>query len=178
MIIRRTSLLLAVLIAGACVPKREPPAPQPSPQPPVQTAPRPQPQPVPPPPRADWRDMPLTPGNWLYSASGQTSQAAFGPAGGQAAFLVRCDRVRRQVSLGRQGAAAAGTMTVRSSSDARNLPAAVQVDYAWAALPADDRLLDGLVFSRGRFAIEAPGTAMLVIPSWPEPARVIEDCRG
>lgn len=175
--IRRTSLLLAVLIVGACVPKREAPVPQPRPQPPVQTAPTPQPLP-PPAPRGDWRDMPLTAGGWQYSAGGQTSQAAFGAFGGQAAFLVRCDRVRRQVSLGREGATAPGTMTVRNSFTARNLPTSVQAGYAWAPLSANDRLLDGLAFSRGRFAIEMPGTAMLVIPTWPEPARVIEDCRG
>lgn len=139
----------------------------------MQVAPRPQPQPVPPPPRVDWRDMPLTPGSWLYTGGDQASQAAFS----QAAFIVRCDRMRRQVSLGRQGAAA-GAMTVRSSSDARNLPTTVQAQYASAMLPASDRLLDSLAFSRGRFTVEAPGTAMLVIPSWPELARVVEDCRG
>jgi hypothetical protein len=35
-----------------------------------------------------------------------------------------------------------------------------------------------MVFSRGRFTVEVPGAPMLVIPAWPEPARVIEDCRG
>jgi hypothetical protein len=45
-------------------------------------------------------------------------------------------------------------------------------------LQARDPLLDQIAFSRGRFTIEAPGAAMLVIPAWPEAARVIEDCRG
>jgi hypothetical protein len=124
--------------------------------------------------------MPLTPGNWVYSVQGGNSQALFGPAAGQAAFIVRCDRAQRQISLGREGAT--GTvLTVRSTSDVRSLPATVRAQpspYLWAALPANDRLLDSLAFSRGRFTVEATGLPVLVIPSWPEPARVIEDCRG
>lgn len=174
--VRRISLLLPVLIVGACVPKREAPVPQPRPQPPVQTVPQPQPLP-PPPPAADWRDRALSAGGWTYSASSEGSQATFGPAG-QAAFLVRCDRARRQVSLGRQGAAGAGPMTMRSSTDARSLPTSIQAQYAWAVVPANDRLLDSLAFSRGRFTVEMPGAPALVIPAWPEPARVVEDCRG
>jgi hypothetical protein len=35
-----------------------------------------------------------------------------------------------------------------------------------------------MAFSRGRFMVEAQGMATLVLPAWPEPARVVEDCRG
>jgi hypothetical protein len=68
---------------------------------------------------------------------------------------------------------------LRTSSFARNLPLSVDPSGAgvFAALPANDRLLDAMVFSRGRFTVEVPGTPMLVIPAWPEPARVVEDCR-
>jgi len=38
-------------------------------------------------------------------------------------------------------------------------------------------LLDAIAFSRGRFSVEAAGTARLVIPAWPEAARVVEACR-
>lgn len=44
-------------------------------------------------------------------------------------------------------------------------------------LPVRDPLLDSIVFSRGRFAIEARGLAPIYAPTWPEIARVIEDCR-
>lgn len=174
----RTGLVLGALLAAGCVPKREPPPPQPRPQP--QAQPRPV-QPLPPPPPADWRDRPLTPGGWTYNQSGETSQAMFGPAGGQAVFVVRCDRTRRQVGLSRPGTTSGNVMTVRTTSGARNLPLTVQAGppgSVWSALPTGDRLLDDIAFSRGRFTIEVPGTPILVIPSWPEPARVVEDCRG
>ena len=176
----RAAMLFGVVALSGCVPKREaPPAPAPQPRP-VQT-PAPRPQPPAPQPRVDWQDMPLTPGAWVYRSGGNGSQALFGPSTGEAAFIVRCDRVRREISLWRQGVTSGNTMTVRNSASARNLPLSVQatpLPYVWSALPASDRFLDATVFSRGRFAIEVPGTPMLVIPSWPEPARVLEDCRG
>jgi hypothetical protein len=94
---------------------------------------------------------------------------------------VRCERARSQVSLWREGTTSGNTMTVRTSAGARNLPLSISAQPlagVWAALPTGDRLLDEIAFSRGRFTIEVPGTQMLVIPSWPEPARVVEDCRG
>lgn len=170
----RILLALAALgTAVACVPKAEPPpAPEPVPTP----APTPPPLPAPA-PAADWRDIPLTPGGWSYQQAG--SAAAFGPAGAPA-FTVRCDRAQRQVVLARTGAAAGNTMTVRTSFGSRSLP--LQVDggspQLVARLPASDKLLDDIAFSRGRFTVQVPGTPMLVIPAWPEPARVVEDCRA
>jgi hypothetical protein len=72
-------------------------------------------------------------------------------------------------------------MTVRTTGQSRTLSMSVQAEplpYVWAALPANDRFLDEIVFSRGRFTVEVPGLPMLVLPAWAEPARVIEDCRG
>jgi hypothetical protein len=43
--------------------------------------------------------------------------------------------------------------------------------------PAGDAALDWIAFSRGRFVVAATGMPLLVLPAWPEPARVIEDCR-
>ncbi len=93
--------------------------------------------------------------------------------------MVRCDRARRQVTLVRHGISTGNMMTVRTSSTARNLPLSGQAEQAglFAVLPANDRLLDALAFSRGRFTVEVPGAPMLVIPAWPEAARVVEDCR-
>jgi hypothetical protein len=72
-------------------------------------------------------------------------------------------------------------MTVRTTSVARNLPLSVQTEplaYVSGMVSANDPLLDAIAFSRGRFTVEVPGLPMLVLPAWPEPARVIEDCRS
>jgi hypothetical protein len=72
-------------------------------------------------------------------------------------------------------------MTVRTSYGARNFPLSVQAEpmaYVYTSLPASDRILDQIAFSRGRFTVEVPGQPMLVLPAWPEPARVVEDCRA
>ena len=174
----RLVLIGALAAIAACVPKQEAPPP-PQPQPPVR-----QPQPLPPPPpppTVEWRDMPLTPGNWYYRSEAATSQALFGPANSEASFLIRCERASRRVTLSREGATTGNAMTVRTTSTSRSLPVTAQTEplaYVSAVLPANDRLLDAIAFSRGRFTVEVPGLPMLVIPSWPEPARVIEDCRA
>ena len=174
----RTALLLGTLAAAAgCMPRREPP---PAPEPQVPIAPPPV-QAPPPPPRADWRDIPLSAGSWSYRNEGQVTFALFGPANSEPSLIVRCDRAARQVRLSRQGGAAGGAMTVRTSYSARSFPLAVQAQaspYVSAALPASDRFLDQMAFSRGRFTVEVPGLPMLVVPAWAEPARVVEDCRG
>lgn len=171
------ALTLAVGAAAACVPQRKP-APPPEPAPKETPAPR--PLPAPPPPAGDWRDVPLTPGSWYYSAQAGGSQALFGPRNSEAALIVRCDLARRQVTLLREGAAS-GPLTVRTTSGARSLPGTARSEpmpYLSASVAADDRFLDSIVFSRGRFTVETPGRPMLIVPSWAEPARVIEDCRA
>jgi hypothetical protein len=174
-----------VLMAGAfaavaaCVPRREP-VPQPQPQPPVRQ-PVQQLPPPPPPAATHWRDLPLTTGGWSYSNQGGTSQASFGPANAEASFTVRCDRAARRVTLSRAGTGGGSAMVVRTTSTSRSLPVSAQAEppaFVSATLPASDPLLDAMAFSRGRFTVEAAGAPMLVIPAWPEPARVVEDCRG
>jgi hypothetical protein len=165
--------------AAACVSKREAP-PQPEPQPPVRQ-PAQQLPPPPPPAAEDWRDAPLTPGGWYYRDEGTTSQALFGVPNSEGSFIVRCDRAARRVTLSREGVTTGNTMTVRTTSVARNLPLSVQSEplaYVSGAVSASDRLLDAIAFSRGRFTVEVPGLPMLVLPAWPEPARVVEDCRS
>lgn len=178
-LVRIGLVLGSVALLVACVPRREPPPPPVQDQP--RPTPRPAPVPPPPPPPADWRDIALTPGAWVYNADGGTTQALFGPARSEAHFVLRCDRARRTVSLWREGAPSGNMMTVRTSYGARNLPVSVQAGplaFAYTALPASDRLFDQIAFTRGRFTIEVPGRPMLVIPAWPEPARVVEDCRA
>lgn len=45
-------------------------------------------------------------------------------------------------------------------------------------LASTDPALDKVAYSRGRIMIETSATERLILPSWPEVARVIEDCRG
>ena len=167
---------VAVAVVG-CVP-RQAPTPPPKQQP-TQRPPR--PVPPPPPPARDWRDIPLTPGQWFYREEAGASQALFGAANSEAQFIVRCDKGRQQVALWREGVGTAGSMVVRTTFTARNLPAATQREplaYTIAALGPREPILDSIAFSRGRFTVEVPGLPTLIIPSWPEPARVIEDCRA
>ena len=101
----------------------------------------------------------------------------FGSAQG-AQFIVRCES-SRQVSLIRAGGGGGdGSLTIRTSYGARALPASGQPEGLTARLASSDPLLDSIVFSRGRFAVEAPGLARLIVPAWPEAARVVEDCRS
>ena len=172
-----------VLLAAACARQAPPPPPpQPQPRPQPQPQPRPLPQPVPAPPAAqDWRDLPLSGGSWYYSSQGATSQALFGPANSEAAFILRCERARRQITLSREGTAGGNMMTIRTTSGGRNYPISVQAEplrYVFTTINAMDRFLDDIAFTRGRFTVEVPGMQMLVLPAWPEPARVIEDCRS
>ncbi|HEX8062752.1 MAG TPA: hypothetical protein VF535_06005, partial [Allosphingosinicella sp.] len=109
----------------------------------------------------DWRDRPLTPGDWSYDpGSGEARYAD---------FSLRCDGLRRLVMLSRAGAS--GPLRLRTSYGEHVLASG-------AALAADDPRLDEIAYSRGRFTVEAQGLTILILPAWPEPARVVEDCRG
>lgn len=156
-------------------------APEPR-QPPVIAAPAPAPAPVvpPPPPLAsDWTDWPVTPGTWRYAADSRGTRAMFGN-GGDALVVLRCDRIERRMYLSRAGAATA-PLTVRTSSASRALavqPTGGALPYVAAALAVNDPLLDAMAFSRGRVALQQEGAPVLVVPSWAEIGRVVEDCRG
>jgi hypothetical protein len=54
----------------------------------------------------------------------------------------------------------------------------IRFDGGAASVPAGDIRLDRIAFSRGRFALEAPGGGALTLPVQSEIGRVIEDCRG
>jgi hypothetical protein len=160
---------------GSCAPRSEP---EPAPPPPQRPAPRPAPiAPRPPPtPAPGWIDAPLSPGDWSFDEGART--ASFGPPG-QPSFVLRC-AAPGQVTIARIGAAPStgGALTVRTSTTARTVPARSGEEGLVATLPASDPLLDAIVFSRGRFAVEAAMLPALIVPAWPEPARVIDDCRG
>jgi hypothetical protein len=124
---------------------------------------------------AAWADAALSPGRWTYQpARGAGSRASFGPTNAPS-FQLAC-AAGRLLNLTRSGAAA-GSLTIRTTSTLRNLPGTRSAQGLSTQLPANDPLLDAIAFSRGRFAVEAPGVPALVIPAWPELARVVEDCR-
>lgn len=170
--IAASALMLAVTCCVA--PPAEPPAPPPPPKAP------PPPVPAPAPLASDWQDWPRTPGTWTYRGDERGSRAMFGQAGGDARAVLRCDRGAGRVYLSRAGDAT-GAMTVRTSSTTRALPVRPTggaVPYVAAELGARDPLLDAMAFSRGRVALEQAGTPPLVLPTYAEIGRVIEDCRG
>lgn len=187
---RRSSMFATIAIgalslAGCVAPSQ--PAPQPAPPVAIPApAPTPAPAPPPPPPSTDWRDWPLTPGNWRYLSTGPTgSSAIFGSAAPDFVFRIGCNTARRIVTLERAGPLGGRNITIRTTSTARTLPtiAAQHPDSPpvmthEAALPANDSLLDAIGYSRGRFVVESGGAPPLVIPAWSEIQRVIEDCRG
>jgi hypothetical protein len=163
----------ALLLAGCVAPSQ--PAPRPAPPVAVPTiAP-----PAPPPPKsADWRDWPLTPGNWSYRPDERGSVALFGVPGQEAGLSLRCDRTRSRIAFSRPGLAAGVALTVRTTSLVRSLTVMTGAGYPAAELGARDALLDAMGYSRGRLLIEGAGLPTLVVPAWAEILRVAEDCRG
>lgn len=184
---RRTLLLTGGTIAltgiglAACVaPAPEPPAPAPTPTPtPVAT-----PTPVGPAivrAPVDWLDQPITAGDWTYRSDGGVTRALFGDAASGTRFTIACEAAARQVKFWRAaGDANAPILTFTTTEGARSL-SATRVEGAQPQIVASvqpyDPLLDQIVFTRGRFAVQAEGTDTLYLPSWGEIARVVEDCR-
>jgi hypothetical protein len=166
------STIALVLTLGACVP-----APRPSPPVETRTSPTPAPTVAPAPVVTDWMDAPQTPGDWRYAGG----VAQFGESASEPRFSMRCEAASRTVVLSRAGQPS-GTprMTIRTEALTRTLAAAAKTasqPVVEARLAASDRLLDAMALSKGRFAVEVPGTPTLYIPSWAEVTRVIEDCR-
>lgn len=176
----RRILGLATMVAlASCVPPAQ------------QTAPAPRPAPAPPPPAlpaaqpgADWRDVPLTPGRWTWhGGAGQVSISQYGLPGQPVLFALRCDAGTRTILFSRAGslATATGALTLTTSFAAFSLGAANgggDPPAIVAQATARDPHMDQLAFSRGRFLVDAAGQPRLVLPAWPEVARVIEDCRA
>lgn len=160
---RLLPFLLLVPLAGCVAPPTSAPAPR------VVTAPPPAPRPAPAPAplAADWRDWPLTPGEWRYAGG----VASFG-APGAARLELRCGPDRRLLLRWPQGRG--GAVTLRTTSGNRTLSAT----GGDIALSAEDAGIDAMGFSRGRFVLEQAGAAPLVVPVAPEVLRVAEDCRG
>lgn len=175
---RRLSLLgpLVALAVAGCVPQVvPPPAPAPIPQPAPTPAPAPGPTLT-----GDWRDWPLTPGDWSYHRTATGGVAIFGAAGASPSVTLTCDRPARRLSLTRAAAAAGSTsMTIVTTSQTRTVSSRSDgIGGMTASFAATDNLLDAIGYSRGRFILQQAGLPTLVIPAYPEIERVTEDCRG
>lgn len=180
---RRQLLVFASALAIAGCSETPPIVPAPAPRPvPVPTpTPAPAPAPAPAPRGVDWRDWPLTPGNWAYRQDGRGSIALYGVAGAEAELTLRCDSGRGRVILSRKGEGST-TLTLRTTSTLRQLGvqpvAASGALWLAADLAPRDPVLDAMGYSRGRFLVESAGLPTLVVPAYAEILRVAEDCRG
>jgi hypothetical protein len=174
---RQGAITLLMMALASCVAPPEKPAPRPAapPLPPALPAA---------PPQQDWRDVPLTPGDWAWRGQpGQSSLAQYGVTGQAVVFALRCDLAGRNIVFSRAGALVtpSGALSFTTSFGSFALAAGNgggQPSAIVAQIGARDPRLDQLAFSRGRFLVNVPGQAQLVLPAWPEIARVIEDCRS
>ena len=118
-----------------------------------------------------YRNRPLTTGAWTLLLAAESSEARYGEAGRPARLTLRCDMAARRVRITRPDRTP-GTITIVTSSMTRTLTAPGEV-------LASEPLLDAIAFSRGRFVVLAPASSgdALIIPAWPEAARIAEDCR-
>jgi hypothetical protein len=167
--------LVALLGLAACVAPSAPPAPK--------AVSAPLPVAVAPPPRltGDWNDWPFTPGNWTYRRDGRTSVAQFGTPGRNPTVSFRCDAQSRRVTLSREASAPGARMVIRTSSMTKTMAATASdanPAYLAADIAATDPILDAMAFSRGRVLVEMEGQQPVILPSWAEIARIVEDCRG
>ncbi len=164
-----------MLALAACVAPPPSPAPQPVSAPPPAAAPLPAPRLT-----GDWNDWPFTPGDWTYRRDARGSLGAFGAPGQVAKVSLRCDLQSRRVYLLRAAAAAGQKMTVRTSSTIKELvtkpTGGAAADVAAEILP-NDAILDAMAFSRGRIVVETEGQSPVILPSWAEITRIVEDCR-
>ncbi|HET8612465.1 MAG TPA: hypothetical protein VFL92_06825 [Sphingomonas sp.] len=176
---RKLSGLTPLIMLAACVAEQPAPPPQPAPAPAISAPALPAP-----PQQGDWRDVPLTPGRWAYlGGEGRTSMSQYGEPGRAAIFALRCDPATRRVIFSLAGSLAAGEPAamrfttsfggfVYGAANGAGAPPSIIAQAA-----ARDPNLDKLAFSRGRFMVEAGGTK-IIVPAWPEAARVIQDCRS
>jgi polyisoprenoid-binding protein YceI len=111
------------------------------------------------------KQLPLTSGQWEYFATAGGSMSSFGTV-----IQLRCDRATRTVTISRPNAGPAA-LTIMTDSVTRALPPS-------GRLLANDPLLDAIAFSRGRFVVSGGIGPTAAVPSWPEAARSIEDCRN
>jgi hypothetical protein len=118
-------------------------------------------------------------GSWSYSAIPGGSEAKFANTSGFPQLWVQCTRATRRIRIARPASGAAPFVSVWTSSQTRSVPSAFNpaTGRLTIELAGFDPLLDAISSSRGRIGFAVGAQPPLVVPPWPEAARVIEDCR-
>lgn len=121
----------------------------------------------------------MAPGYWRYEVEPSGSVARYGETGSAPLFAIRCDRAAGRIAVARAGTVA-GRMTLRGTTGAQGYAATPQASdgMVLAQVSPRDPQLDAMAFSRGRMLIGLDGASDLILPTWAEFTRVIEDCRG
>ena len=130
-------------------------------------------------PTVDYTTATPIEGNWTYVPVPGGSEATFANTSAQPQLTISCTRATRQVAVSKPATGAAPFISVWTTAQTRALPSSYNpaTGKLSATLAAFDPMLDAIAFSRGRVEFSVAGQAALVIPSWSEAARVIEDCR-
>ena len=130
----------------------------------------------------NWRDAPLTNGDWTYAREGTATVAAFTTPEGLRLFSLTCHRERGSVVMSRAGSAAtpvpASIVTSYTTRPFSITPLPQGKQKLVLSLRPQDPVLDEIAFSRGRFVFEVNGLPTLYMPAHAEIGRVIEDCRS
>lgn len=118
-------------------------------------------------------------GAWTYNASNDGSEAHFTDANAVPQLILRCTLSVRHVTIFKPASAAVPYMNIWTSSQRRSIASSFNpaTGRLSVELEASDPLLDAMSTSRGRIGIAAGTQPALVLPPWPELARVVEDCR-
>jgi hypothetical protein len=119
-------------------------------------------------------------GDWTYNATADGSEARFIDTTSNPQLIVHCTRATRHVTISKPATAAAPVVNVWTSSQTRSVPAGFNPATARLSLDFQpyDALLDAISTSRGRIGFSVGTQPALVVPPWPEIARVVEDCRA
>ena len=111
------------------------------------------------------KSLPLAAGQWSLVATSAGGEARYGTH-----LSLVCDKPTRTIAIIRPGVPVAA-LTIVTDMVTRTIPPN-------GRLSAYDPLLDAMSFSRGRILISGGSGGVLAVPSWPEAARAIEDCRN
>ncbi len=135
---------------------------------------------APPAPAPDFSTATPIAGDWTYSSANGVSQASFVNSLRQPQLTIRCTIATRRMTISKPATGAAPFLDIWTSEQTRELPSSFLPSSGTlsAELSAYDPFADAIAFSRGRIVVSVPGQPALVIPNWPEAARVIEDCRA
>ena len=71
-------------------------------------------------------------------------------------------------------------MVIHTSSMTKTvaaMPSDATPFYLGADIATTDPILDAMAFSRGRVLVDMEGQQPVILPTWAEIARIVEDCR-